>query len=164
MLLGRVIIAAALCCALPVLAAAQQAIAFGAAAQDNTLPVEVTADALSVNQGDGTAEFLGNVVIVQGEMRLSAPRVFVTYAEAQGQIRLLEATGGVTLVSGVDAAEAQRADYNIEKGVVVMSGDVWLTQGGTALTSQSMTIDLGKGTAALAGRVKTVLKAQPAQE
>jgi lipopolysaccharide export system protein LptA len=104
------------------------------------------------------------VVIVQGEMRLSAPRVFVTYAEAQGQIRLLEATGGVTLVSGVDAAEAQRADYNIEKGVVVMSGDVLLTQGGTALTSQSMTIDLGKGTAALAGRVKTVLKAQPAQE
>ena len=113
MLLGRVMIAAALCCALPVLAAAQQAIAFGAAAQDSTLPVEVTADALAVNQSDGTAEFLGNVLIVQGEMRLSAPRVFVTYAEAQGQIRLLEATGGVTLVSGVDAAEAQGANYNI---------------------------------------------------
>mgnify|MGYP000456995646 CR=1 FL=1 len=157
MLLGRVIIAAALCCALPVLAAAQQAIAFGAAAQDNTLPVEVTADALSVNQGDGTAEFLGNVVIVQGEMRLSAPRVFVTYAEAQGQIRLLEATGGVTLVSGVDAAEAQRAEYTIDQGTIVMTGNVLLNQKSGTLASNRLEVNLTSGTAKMAGRVKTIL-------
>ena len=60
-------------------------VAFGTIRQDTGLPVEVTADNLSVDQGDGTAVFTGNVLIGQGEMRLSAARVLVVYrAEAGG--------------------------------------------------------------------------------
>ena len=47
-------------------------IAFGTVQQDTSLPVEVSADALSVSQNDGSALFTGNVIIGQGEMRLSA--------------------------------------------------------------------------------------------
>jgi lipopolysaccharide export system protein LptA len=137
-------------------------LAFGAIQQDTTLPVEVTADSLSVSQQDGTAIFTGNVVIMQGEMRLAAPRVLVVYAEAsdgqQARIARLEATGGVTLVSGPDAAESDSADYNVDDGFVVMRGNVLLTQGASALTSDLMRVNLEDGTAQMDGRVKTILR------
>ncbi|MBP0483109.1 lipopolysaccharide transport periplasmic protein LptA [Sagittula salina] len=130
--------------------------------QDTSAPVEATADALSVNQKDGTALYTGNVVIVQGEMRLAAPRVLVVYSEEQGKIQRMEATGGVILVSGTEAAEAERADYDISNGTVVMTGNVLLTQGPSAVTSERMVVNLETGTANMSGRVKTVL--QPADD
>lgn len=133
-------------------------VAFGSAQQDSSLPVEVTADSLSINQADGTAIFSDNVLIVQGEIRLSAARVMVVYKEETQGIARLEATGGVTLVSGTDAAEAQRADYNIDDGTIVMSGDVLLTQGRSAITSDRMSLRLDDGTAEMSGRVKTILQ------
>ncbi len=149
--------------AIPADAQAQSTnVAFGTIQQDTSLPVEVTADSLSVSQTDGAAIFTGNVVIIQGEMRLAAPRVLVIYAEAgpenTGRIERLEATGGVTLVSGPDAAEAERADYNIDDGQVVMQGNVLLTQGASALTSDKMTVNLEGGTAQMDGRVRTILR------
>jgi lipopolysaccharide export system protein LptA len=120
--------------------------------------VEVTADALDVDQDGGSAVFTGNVVIGQGEMRLSAARVVVTYSQNQQGIERMEATGNVTLVSGPDAAEAQRADYNIDDGVIVMTGDVLLTRGQSALTSERMVVDLDTGEARMTGRVRTILQ------
>lgn len=144
---------------LPVHLAAQGAqVAFGNTQQDSDLPVEVTADNLNVNQADGTAIFTGNVLIGQGEMRLSAPRVLVVYNEDQSRIKRLEATGGVTLVSGEDAAEAQQADYNMDNGVIEMQGDVLLVQGPQALTGDRMYVDTRAGTARVSGRVKTILQ------
>lgn len=146
----------------PLPAAAQTDVAFGGMQQDTSAPVEVTADSLSVDQADGTALYTGNVVIAQGEMRLAAPRVLIVYSEDSQRIRRMEATGGVTLVSGSEAAEAQRADYDIDAGQVVMSGNVLLTQGPSALTSERMVVNLKDGNAQLTGRVRTVL--QPANE
>lgn len=140
------------------MAAAQTTqVAFGATKADPTLPVEVTADSLDVNQADGSAEFIGNVLVGQGEMRLSAQRVLVIYKSEAGGIQRLEAKGDVVLVNGSDAAEADRADYSIDSGVIVMTGDVLLTQGANALSSDRMTINLTSGTAQMTGRVKTIL-------
>jgi len=141
----------------PVMAQGAQ-VAFGETQQNSNLPVEVTADNLNVNQADGTAIFTGNVLIGQGEMRLSAPRVLVVYNEDQSRIKRLEATGGVTLVSGEDAAEAQQADYNMDDGVIEMQGDVLLVQGPQALTGDRMYVDTRAGTARVSGRVKTILQ------
>lgn len=132
-------------------------VAFGSVAIDPTLPVEMTADTLDVNQSNGSAEFTGDVLIIQGEMRLSAQRVLVVYNQEQGGIKRLEASGHVILVSGPDAAEADSAIYTIKTGAIVMSGNVLLTQGQNALTSQNMTINLIAGTAKMSGRVKTIL-------
>jgi lipopolysaccharide export system protein LptA len=133
-------------------------VAFGTIQQDTSLPVEVTSDTLSVDQGTGIAIFTGNVVVSQGEMRLTAPRVQVVYRENPKGIERMEATGGVTLVSGPDAAESERADYSIDTGEIVMTGDVLLSQLGSVLTSDKMTVQLEQGTAQMAGRVKTVLQ------
>lgn len=133
-------------------------VAFGAIRQDTSAPVEVSADELNVDQATGAAIFTGNVVIGQGEMRLSAPRVLVIYREDQAGIERMEATGGVTLVSGPDAAESQRADYSIDTGLIVMTGDVLLAQGQSAISSDRMTVNLDDGTARMQGSVKTILQ------
>lgn len=133
-------------------------VAFGAIRQDTSAPVEVSADELNVDQTTGAAIFTGNVVIGQGEMRLSAPRVLVIYREDQAGIERMEATGGVTLVSGPDAAESQRADYSIDTGLIVMTGDVLLAQGQSAISSDRMTVNLDDGTARMQGNVKTILQ------
>ena len=140
------------------IAVAQTSVAFGTIRQNPDAPVEVTADALSVDQDTGTAIFTGNVVIGQGEMRLSAAKVLVVYKDGNKGIERLEASGGVTLVSGPDAAESQRADYEIDSGTILMSGDVLLTQGNSALTAEQMRVNLREGTAAMSGRVKTILQ------
>lgn len=158
----RLLLAVVMLSLAPLGVAAQGAnVAFGGLQQDTRAPVEVTADALRVNQSDGTALYTGNVLIVQGQMRLAAPRVLIVYSEQAGRIKRMEASGGVTLVSGTEAAEAQRADYDIEAGEVVMSGNVLLTQGPSALTAERMVVDLTDGTAQMTGRVRTVLQQDP---
>ncbi|MFP7569627.1 lipopolysaccharide transport periplasmic protein LptA [Marivita sp. S2033] len=133
-------------------------VAFGTVQQDTSLPVEVSADALSVSQNDGSALFTGNVVIGQGEMRLSAPRVLVFYTENQSGVERLEATGGVTLVNGDQAAEANSAEYEVNRGTIRMIGNVLLTQGANTLVSDTMDVDLENGTAQMEGRVRTVFQ------
>lgn len=136
-------------------------VAFGTAPSDPSQPVEVTADSLGVNQADGSAEFTGDVLVIQGEMRMTADRVFVVYDRDAGRIARLEATGGVVLVNGPDAAQSDRAEYTIDSGVIEMTGNVLLTQGPSTLNSGRMTVDLTTGTAQMSGRVKTILTPTP---
>ena len=141
------------------LPASAQTVAFGGIRADTTAPVEVTAESLRVNQDTGEAVFTGNVLIGQGEMRLSAESVTVVYAEGgQSRIRSLNATGGVTLVSGPDAAEAAEAAYDVEKGTVVLTGDAIVTRGESVLAGDRIEVSLKDGTASVQGGVRTVLQ------
>lgn len=139
--------------------ASAQNVTFGGMKADVSAPVEVASDNLTVNQTDGSALFEGNVVIGQGDMRLSADQVMVQYAEGgQNRIQSLTATGNVTLVSGADAAEAQKAVYDVEGGNVVLTGDVLLSQGQNVLSGDTVTVDLATGAAQVNGRVRSVLQ------
>jgi lipopolysaccharide export system protein LptA len=131
-------------------------VAFGSLKGDPALPVEVTADQLRVNQADGTALFTGNVLVGQGVLRLSSAELTVEYDEGGKAIRRMHATGGVTLVNGAETAEAQEAVYTLPDGVVVMTGDVLLTQGASAISGSRLTVDLDTGTGVMEGRVTTV--------
>jgi lipopolysaccharide export system protein LptA len=139
-------------------ATAQTNINLGGIAADPSAPVEVTADNLNVDQDTGSAVFSGNVVIGQGDLRLSAPSVQVTYAADSGDITRLQATGGVTFATATEAAEAQSADYNLASGLLTLNGNVLLTQGQSALSADSMVLDLNAGTAQMNGRVRTVFQ------
>jgi lipopolysaccharide export system protein LptA len=142
---------------LPLAAWAQDAqVAFGGLRQDTTLPVEVKAESLTVNQTDGSATFTGNVLVGQGEMRLAAQTVRVEYAADGKSIAKLHATGGVTLASPTDAAESNEAVYAVDAGTVLMTGNVLLTQGASAIAGQKLLIDLKAGTGRMEGGVSTV--------
>ena len=135
-----------------------QNVAFGGLATNPNAPVEITADSLEVNQETGTALFLGSVVIGQGALRLSAQEVTVFYTENAQSIERMDAKGGVTLVNGEDAAEADTATYNLADGLLRMQGDVLVSQGQSALLAEEMTLNLNTGLAQMSGRVRTVLQ------
>jgi lipopolysaccharide export system protein LptA len=143
-------------------ALADTSVPLGGLRADPTAPVEIEADSLAVSQTDGTATFQGNVLIAQGDMRLSAGSVTVTYAAAtdgkQGRIERLTASGGVTLASGTEAAEAKEAIYEVPASRITMTGDVLLTQGQSVISGQTLVVDLKSGTGTMEGRVRTVLQ------
>jgi lipopolysaccharide export system protein LptA len=139
-------------------AAAAQQVPFGES-HDAGQPVEITSDRLDLDQAAGTAVFSGAVKVGQGALRLAADRVEVFYdedGEQSGTVRRMIATGNVTLSNGAEAAEAERATYEVATGQVEMEGDVLLTQGQNALSSERLSIDLDAGTGRLEGRVKTI--------
>ena len=139
-------------------ALAQTSIDLGGVEVDTSAAIEVTADSLAVDQDTGSAVFSGNVVIGQGDLRLSAGMVEVIYVAESSAIARLIATDGVTFVTASEAAEAQDADYNVETGLLTLNGDVLLTQGASAISAETMIINLTDGTATMDGRVRTVLQ------
>ncbi|PWG16996.1 lipopolysaccharide transport periplasmic protein LptA [Salibaculum griseiflavum] len=139
------------------LAAAQTNLTLGAVNADPSAPVEISADSLSVDQDTGIATFSGNVEVGQGDMRLAAAEVVVNYNEQTGEIDSLTVTGGVTFVTPTEAAEAERAEYDISGGMLVLIGDVLVTQGPSAMSADQMRIDLQTGNALMEGRVRTIL-------
>lgn len=130
---------------------------FGGIKADPSQPVEVTADNLEVDQTTGQATFSGNVLVTQGEMKLSADKVQVIYDQDARKIARMDATGNVLLVSGPDAAEAQNAEYTVDSGTIVMTGNVLLNQGPSTIAGERMVVDLTTGAAQMSGRVRTLL-------
>jgi len=135
---------------------AQTNIKLGSISDDTTAAVEITADTLTVDQDTGSAIFQGNVLFGQGDLRLSAGRVEVIYNGTSGDISRLSATGGVTFVTATEAAESASAEYNLDAGTLVLSGDVLLTQGASAISSDRMSVNLSDGSAQMEGRVRTI--------
>ncbi|MGI9394963.1 MAG: LptA/OstA family protein [Boseongicola sp.] len=162
MILIRFLAVILVCLGLPTLIYAQGAsIDLGSGSFDSGQPVEVSADALSVDQSTGQAVFDGNVLVVQGDVRISAARVEIEYASGEGGapngIEMLRASGGVTFVTATDAAEAREATYTIASSSVVLSGSVLLTQGVTAISGDRLVVDLSDGSGRMEGRVRTVI-------
>lgn len=138
---------------------AQVNIGFGGVSYDARTPIEVTADNLTVDQATGEAVFAGNVIVVQGDLRMSAGSVRVVYAGQGGgqDVREVIATGGVLVTRGADAAEGGQARFDVASSLLTLSGDVLVTQGATAIAGDSMVVNMRTGSGSVDGRVRTVL-------
>lgn len=143
---------------LPLTAQAQEVSLGGPFVSDPDAPVEVTSETLSVDQATGAAVFEGAVVVSQGDLKLQAGRVEVLYDDAQSEIARLQASGGVTLATATEAAEAETADYDLAAGTLTLEGEVLLTQGPSAISADRMVVDLDAGTARMEGNVRTILQ------
>jgi lipopolysaccharide export system protein LptA len=151
------ILVSSCCLALPTFS--QTSLSVGGFSSNPDEPIEMTADKLTVSQTDGSARFDGNVVIAQGNIKIMAQLVVVTYLESGG-IDQLSASGGVTVVTQTESAEAKFADYDLSSHSLVLSGDVLLTQGQSMISSDTMNINLTTGAAVIEGRVRTVLSSE----
>lgn len=126
------------------------------------LPVEVRSDELRVDNTTGETLFSGNAVLGQGDMRIAAPQIRIIYAtENGGRIERLEASGGVTLVTAEEAAEAQSAVYEVDAGTVTMQGNVILTQGQNVLSGDTLNVNLRSGQGRMDGNVRTIIQTNP---
>lgn len=140
---------------------AQDSGPFGGFKHDRTKPIEITADSLEVRQAESLAIFEGKVVAGQDTLRLTADRVEVTYDENQGDsetgaIKNMKANGNVFLSNGAETAQGARAEYDVDTGMVQMSGAVVLTQGENAIKGEQLTINLNTGQAKMQSRVSAI--------
>ncbi len=132
-------------------------VAVGLADHDSRQPVEAVSDELSIDQDNRIATFSGNVIITQGEMILTGAKVEIEYTEDQS-IKRVTATRDVTLVNPTEAAEADLAVYTPKNNRIVLTGNVMLTQGGTAIAGDRLRINLESGDGVMDGRVRTLLQ------
>lgn len=144
---------------------------FGGFKHDRSAPLEITADSLEVRQAEGRAVFTGNVIAGQGTLRLTSRKMIVDFDEDKesgdaetGAITRVEATGDVFVSNGAETAQGNRAEYDLETGIVKMRGDVILTQGTNAGKGQALTINLNTGVARMEGRVALSFKSKGKQE
>lgn len=147
------------------IAGAQVDIGFGGVAHDSSQPVEVTSDSLTIDQATGQAVFSGNVIVLQGDLRMSAPEVRVLYSETQGRRRVDEvlASGGVLMTRGADAAEGREARYDVATAQLTMTGEVLVTQGPTLVAGDRMVLNMQTGSGSVGGRVRTVFDTDDSQ-
>lgn len=130
-------------------------------------PIDIEADALEVDDKEKVAVFKGNVVARQGGFSLKAKELAVHYTGTAGSevasastddtqsdaasgnnanIERIEATGKV-LVTTQDnqTATSEWANFDVDKQVVTIGGNVVLSQGENVLRGDRLVIDLTTG-------------------
>ncbi|HPD92633.1 MAG: LptA/OstA family protein [Rhodobacter sp.] len=148
--------------AAPALAQDGVPISFGQSLRLDGSALEVTADTLQVDQTTGASEFSGNVLAVQGDMRIAAGALRLEYApgnsEGSQRISRLIASGGVTMVTPAEAMEADQAVWSLDAQTLEMTGNVMLLQGQNMLSGQRFVADLRSGAGRMVGRVRTTIR------
>jgi lipopolysaccharide export system protein LptA len=140
-------------------AAALAALGFGSLAEAQAIagfnsnqPVEYAADRIELQDRQNRVVLSGNVVITQGDLRLTAGRTTVSYTD-EGSLRIqrIDATGGVTVTRGSEAARGNAGVYDFNRRVIILSGGVALRRGGDTLNGGRLTIDLNSGLSSVDG-------------
>ena len=139
---------------------------FGGLQVQGDQPIAIESDQLDVDDRAAIATFSGDVSVEQGETRMRAQRLVVHYTQNQegggeeaqpasnmpggsSEIERIEASGEVEIVSADQVATAQDANFDMATQVVVMTGDVVLSQGPNVATGCRLTIQMETGVAQL---------------
>ena len=139
---------------------------------DTKLPVEISADNLEVQQIESRATFKGNVIAVQGKIRLKSDKMIVHYKQkdakavkpgepsvakqssdttkdatsGMGAISIIEVEGNVLLATPEESAKGDRGNYQVDEKVLHLSGDnVVLTRGQNILRGTELEYNLESG-------------------
>lgn len=153
-------LALALCLAQPAFAQQGTPLAFDELRHDATQALEITANQLELDQTGGSAVFSGDVLAIQGAIRISAGRVEVLYLEEDGQpghIARLDITENVLVATPGQTISAGEAIYDVDANTISLIRDVVLTQGPNVLSGQRLTINLTEATGLMEGRVRAVI-------
>ena len=137
---------------------------FGNLSEDAKEPIITSSDQMTVDNELLQAKLIGNVEIVQGDLFIYADFVRITYAKGQSKIEALFARDNVILISGADRATSNEADYNLERGTIMMIGNVFVSQDGNTVSADRAEFDIDSGAASISGRVKSILTTSSEQD
>jgi lipopolysaccharide export system protein LptA len=120
---------------------------------DTSGPIDVSAASGTLASRDRRATLTGAVKVTQGNLRLDADRLTITYTTDAGtQIQRLDASGGVVVTAPTETARSQFAIYDLNRRVITMLGGVVLRRaGGSEVRSQRLVYDLASGRANVDG-------------
>lgn len=133
---------------------------------DSKQPIEITADALEVMQNEQMAVFIGNVLAVQGQMRLTSDRMEVYYRtgdELQGDaqsVSRIKVDGNVFMKTKTETARSKSGLYDVDKNMLTLNNDVVLTRGESVVKGEGLEYDLVSGKSRIVGAGGTIGGAQ----
>ncbi|MGB8695826.1 MULTISPECIES: lipopolysaccharide transport periplasmic protein LptA [Acinetobacter] len=140
---------------------------------DRTQPISLVADRATYNEKTGVTTYSGNVIIEQGTMKLQANSI-IANLNSQKEISTITATGGparfqqkVDVNKGLAKGQAQKILYNAQTGIITLSGNALLEQGGASIRGNTLKYSMNKGdieatgtpnnTGSSSGRVQIVI-------
>jgi lipopolysaccharide export system protein LptA len=149
-------IVAALCWAGVFTASAQTE---AGAAADLTV---ITSDKLTFDYAQRFALFDGNVVVVDPQMKLYADKMTVVFS-ASNRISEIKAEGKVYIVQDDKRARSEVAQYNVDQGIIVMTGKPQVTRGEDILTGDKITFWRNENKMLVEPRARLVINPQDGQ-
>lgn len=122
-------------------------------------PIEITSDSLEVAQQENMATFVGNVVAIQGEVRLKADKMTVYYAKPaekkteknQQAIKKIDVTGNVFLSTSQETASGASGTYDVVAQEIRLNNNVVLTRGPNVLKGNALTYNFTSGRSVISG-------------
>lgn len=126
---------------------------------DTKQPIEITSDSLEVEQQENVATFVGNVVAIQGDVRLKSDRMTVYYrseeekkaAPDQQSIKKIDVEGNVFLSTPDETGSGARGNYDVVKEEIHLFDDVVLTRGKNILKGSQLTYNFAQGRSIITG-------------
>ncbi|MCX7677174.1 MAG: OstA family protein [Alteraurantiacibacter sp.] len=115
-------------------------------------PVSYAADRIELQDRQKRVVLSGDVVIQQGDLRLTAERTTVAYTDDNGlRIQRIDATGGVVVTRGNERASGASGVYDFNRRIIVLAGGVALRRGSDTLNGGRLVIDLNSGLSSVDG-------------
>jgi lipopolysaccharide export system protein LptA len=131
---------------------AQQLSAQAIAGFNSRQPVDYAADRIELQDRAERVVLSGNVVVNQGDLRLTAARTIVDYTNTDAlRIQRITATGGVSVTRGSENARGNVGVYDFNRRTITLVGDVALRRGTDTLNGGRLVIDLNTGVSSVDG-------------
>lgn len=117
------------------------------------LPTNITSDTLTLNAKNRVFVYKGNVVVTQGDMKLTSKLIEGTYSE-QNQIQKIVAKGDVVITKQDIKATSQLATYDAVSAIVTLTDNPQLIQGESALIADRIKVFLNENRSQAEGNVR----------
>ena len=118
---------------------------------DRQQAITLEADRATYNEKSGLTTYTGNVIIQQGTIKIQADSLVATLNKDR-QIQQITAKGRpakfqqqISSEKGLARGEGQSMVYNAETGVVVMTGNAYLTQDGASFKGNILRYSISAG-------------------
>jgi lipopolysaccharide export system protein LptA len=147
----RLLLALALLCATPAFAAAPVL----ASKHDANAPINISADKFLADSNAKTGTWSGNVLVVQGDMRMRANSVRLNVVGKDNKPDKIFAAGNVVVDSPASGTvTGDNGVYDVVARTVTMTGKVVLTREKNVMRGNQLTVNLETGLATLGGGAK----------
>ena len=120
----------------------------------NSEPTYIKSDTLTLRSGERVFVYSGNVEVKQGDMTLTSKELEGSYDENNKIQKLIAKTDVLILKGETIRATGQHAVYTAGKETLVLTENPELTQEGSVLTADSITIFLNEDRSVAEGEVR----------
>lgn len=129
-------------------------------------PIQFEAQSLEVDDANNMATFTGDVVARQNQTALKCRVLHVFYEGKAGssggqRIKRMEADQDVLVTSGDQTATGSHATFDTVTQIIIMTGDVVLTQGKNVIRGQRLVVDVNASTATMTGTGRVQMLVEP---